>query len=79
MRFPRRAAGFTLLAFAPLMAVVYVVGLLDPVGSKLSDDGDPFGTPPPASEALIGLLVSLVLVALGVWLLRGKRAPTRVG
>jgi hypothetical protein len=76
---PRRAAGFLLLAVGPMVALVHVIGLLDPVGSKLSDDGDPFGTPPPASESIIALVVCAALVVLGVWLVRTKKTPTRVG
>jgi len=79
MSSPRRAAGFLLLAVAPMVALVHVIGLLDPVGSKLSDDGDPFGTPPPASESIVALVVCAALVILGVWLVRTKKAPTRVG
>jgi hypothetical protein len=79
MSSPRRAAGFLLLTVAPVGALVQVIGLLDPVGSKLSDDGDPFGTPPPASGSIIALVVCAALVVLGLWLVRTKQAPARVG
>jgi hypothetical protein len=76
---PRRTAGFVLLTVAPMVALVHVIGLLDPVGSKASDDGDPFGTPPPASESITALVVCAALVVLGLWLVRRKKTPTQVG
>jgi hypothetical protein len=71
----RRVAGALLLTSGLLSALIYVIALLDPVGTKLADDGDPFGTPPPASESITGLLVCVALAAVGLWLLRGKKRP----
>lgn len=34
-----------LLLLAVLLALGEVVAILDPVGTKMSDDGDPFGDP----------------------------------
>jgi hypothetical protein len=78
MSSPRRAAGFLLLTVAPMVALVHVIGLLDPVGSKASDDGDPFGTPPPASESIVALVVCAALVVLGLWMVRRKKTSARV-
>jgi peptidoglycan/LPS O-acetylase OafA/YrhL len=73
MGWPRRLLGIALLAVAAVLAMAALMALLDPT-SKMADDADPFGAPIPASSALLGLLLSLVLAALGFWLtFRTKR------
>jgi hypothetical protein len=78
MSSPRRTAGFVLLTITPMLALVYVIGLLDPVGSQMANEGDPFGTPPPASGSIPGLVVCAALFVLGLWLVWAKKAPSRV-
>ena len=39
----RRILGFVLLVIAALLLVLELLALKDPVGTKLADDGDPFG------------------------------------
>jgi len=75
MSSPRHTAGFVLLTVTPMLALVYVIGLLDPVGSQMANEGDPFGTPAPASGSIVALVVCAVLFVLGIWLVRTKKAP----
>ena len=42
-----------------------VFGILDPVGAKMADDGDPFGLPPTVGESLTLLGAYLALAAVG--------------
>ena len=71
---PRRLLGIALLTLAAVLAMVELIALLDPAGTQLADDGNPFGPPPSTSSTLPWLLLSLVLAALGLWLaLRTKR------
>lgn len=79
MSSPRRTAGFVLLAVTPMLALVYLVGLLDPAGSQMANEADPFDTPPPASESIVALVVCAALFALGLWLVRRTKLPTGVG
>jgi hypothetical protein len=41
----RRLVGFALLGLAALLLALELMALADPVGTKLADDGDPFGNP----------------------------------
>ena len=72
----RRTVGVLLLAIGGIAAVIYVLGLIDPVGTKMSDDGDPFGTPTSWQHGAIGLVVSLAVASIGGWLTYFGR-PTR--
>jgi hypothetical protein len=53
--------GLFLLLCGLVATAVALLCIIDPVGCKMADDGDPFGTPP----SLLGSL-SLLLVYLGV-------------
>lgn len=54
-----------------------VLALLDPAGTQLANDHDPFGTPPSTGEVSASLAVWLALLGIGLWLSfprrRGKR------
>ena len=50
---------------------VGIIGIIDPVGTKMSDDGDPFGVPPPFSEALVMTCVFALVFIVGIWLVSG--------
>lgn len=45
-----------------------VLALIDPAGSKLSDDGDPFGMPASAVEVWLQLLFYVTLLFTGLWM-----------
>jgi hypothetical protein len=66
--------GVGLLIFGLLGVLVSIVAIIDPVGTKMADNGDPFGTPPTSVESLLRLVCFLALTAVGAWLaLRGRR------
>jgi len=48
---------------------VAALGLIDPVGTKLSDDANPLGTPPTFSPSILVLFVYAAVCALGAFLL----------
>ena len=60
--FVRRLIGFGLLGIAVVLLFFEIVALVDPVGTKLSDDGDPFGNPyqPWWVHAIWFLVISLI-------------------
>ena len=43
--------------------------MIDPVGTKLSDDGDPFGEPPGLSESAGITAVFVMITGLGCWMM----------
>jgi hypothetical protein len=43
--------------------------MFDPSGSKMADDGDPFGTPPSLLSSLFILFISLCLCGVGAFLI----------
>lgn len=65
-----RVVGVVLIVLALIVGCVELLALVDPVGTKMADDADPFGPPPSAAGSAIGLLASVVIGALGVWLAR---------
>ncbi len=77
----RRIVGFGLLGIAALLLVLELLALADPVGTKMADDGDPFGNPyqPWWVHALWFVIVALLAGAGGRLARRGRarrdRAP----
>jgi hypothetical protein len=51
--------------------IVTIHGLLDPSGAQLSDDSNPFGTPPSLSHSLLILAMYVALCAAGAVILWG--------
>ena len=73
-------AGVSLLLVGLLGVSVSVVAIVDPVGTKMADDSDPFGTPPTTVESLLMLVLFLALSSLGAWLgWRGGRRGEPAG
>ena len=66
----RRVLGVILMVIGGIATPVCVLGLMDPVGTKMADDGDPFGAPPSTTSGVIGVGLSLAVVVVGVWLYR---------
>lgn len=73
--------GILMILFGLAGTIGGVVAILDPVGTQMSNDADPFGTPPSlqsslaltAAEAAVGLAGG----ALVVWMLGGRRRKSR--
>lgn len=55
------------------MVVVNAIGMMDPIGAQLSNDADPFGTPPSTDEVVLKIAIGVVIFAIGFWLTRSKR------
>jgi hypothetical protein len=72
----RRVVGLGLIGIAALLLALELMALADPVGTKMSDDGDPFGNPhkPWWVDALWFAIVAL-LAAAGARLARRRRVP----
>jgi len=66
-----------LIVIGGIAAVVYAMGIIDPVGTKMADDGDPFGAAPSWQAGAIGLVVSLAVVGMGGWLTFFRRPTSR--
>jgi len=62
--------GGGLVLLSLLACGVYLIAILDPVGSRPADDNDPFGPPPSRLESSLALSVSLAMGAAGVYLVR---------
>jgi hypothetical protein len=69
MRVFKAIAGCILFVIGVFAALVTIHAILDPVGAKMSDDADPFGTPPSRVSSLFMLLLWLVVSGIGTWLL----------
>jgi len=70
----RRVVGFGLLAIAALLLVFELLALADPVGTKMADDGDPFGNPyQPWWVHAVWFAIVALLAAVGARLSRRSR------
>ncbi|MEJ6789263.1 hypothetical protein BrevBR_06900 [Brevundimonas sp. BR2-1] len=68
------ASAILLLLLATALGLVEILSMVDPAGTKLADDGDPWGDPRTGWEVhaiSIGLITALVGGA--VLLLRGRK------
>ena len=64
-----------LLLFAGLLGIGELIAIVDPVGTKMADDGDPFGNPHvPWYQHAVFVLVVIACVAIASRLLRRKQA-----
>jgi hypothetical protein len=67
-RITRYVAG-SILGLGGLVGVaIGVISIVDPIGTKMADDGDPFGTPPSLMRSVIITGVFALLADLGLWL-----------
>ena len=73
----RTFAGFVLLGLAAVLLFFEVIALLDPVGTKMADDSDPFGPPPPWYGHVVWFGVIAAVGALGARLVWRKGSPER--
>jgi chromate transport protein ChrA len=75
----RRVLGFGLLGLAALLLFFEVLALVDPVGTKLADDADPFGDPyQPWWVHAVWFAIIALLAAAGARLWRrGRRRRDR--
>jgi len=68
--------GLFLLLGGLVATAVALLCIIDPVGCKMADDGDPFGTPPSLLSSLSVLFVYLGVSGVGAFLvLRLVRKP----
>jgi hypothetical protein len=71
----KQALGWVLISLGLVAFGIYLVGLIDPVGTQQADDGDPFGVPGPWYFWIIGMVASAFSMVLGAWLVKSK--PTK--
>jgi len=71
-----RVLGVFLLLSGLFGTAVALFSIVDPVASKMADDGDPFGTPPSLLNSLTILLVYLGVSGVGAFVVwRSVRKP----
>ena len=72
-----RVSGLFLLISGLICSTVALLSILDPVASKLADDGDPFGTPPSRLDSLLILSVYFGVSCVGAFLVwkSGRKPP----
>jgi hypothetical protein len=62
--------GLSLCSIAVIVFLVGVVAVIDPAGTKMADDGDPFGTPPSRLGSAVVCLEGIGLFIGGCLLMR---------
>ncbi len=73
----RATIGFTLLLVGAIGVMVCLVAVVDPVGTKMADDNDPFGNPPSRISSFAWAIGFGVVGACGLPLLAGKSNPDK--
>lgn len=68
----RAIGSVTLCSIAVIVFLVGLAAVIDPVGTKMADDGDPFGKPP-------SRLSSALICLAGIGVFMGGRWPMRTG
>jgi UPF0716 family protein affecting phage T7 exclusion len=72
-----RVSGLFLLISGLIGSAVALLSIIDPVASKMTDDGDPFGSPPSRLSSVLILLVYFGVSCVGAFLVRrsGRKPP----
>jgi len=55
----RRFLAWSLIVIGVVVMLAGAVALVDPVGTQMADDGDPFGPPPARTESVLMLALGL--------------------
>jgi hypothetical protein len=72
-----RTLGWFLLVGGLVASALALLCIIDPVGCKMADDGDPFGAPPSLFSSLVVLLVYLGISGVGAFLVwKSVRKPS---
>jgi len=71
----RLMASILLLLFAGVLGVAQFLAIVDPVGTKMADDGDPFGDPyVPWYQHAVFILIIIACVVVAFRLMRRTQA-----
>jgi hypothetical protein len=68
-------AGLSLILLSLVACGVSIIAIVDPVGTKMADDNDPYGSPPSRYSSLAILSVSVAVGAAGICLVRRSFHP----
>ena len=72
IKFIRITTGAVLMLVSSFGILFGIVAMIDPIGSKMADDSNPFGVPPSFIESLSLMLMYLLFFILGLWLVLGS-------
>jgi len=70
MRIFRITSGVSLILFSLLACGLSFIAIIDPVGTKMADDNDPFGPPPSRVCSLCKLCIYFGVGAAAVYIIR---------
>ena len=68
----RTLGGLVLAGLAVVLLIVEGIALIDPAGTKLADDSDPFGSPAPWYAHVLWFAVIALFAAVSARLLRSS-------
>ncbi len=61
------------MLFGGVGAMLSLVAVVDPTGTQMADDLDPFGKPQPLVWSVAILVMFVALISLGAWLVHRSR------
>ncbi len=74
----RICLGCIFLLFGFLGVGFGIIEIIDPVGSKMSDDNDPLGVPRSFIESLFITCVYALVFIMGIWLVLGFKTKRKL-
>ena len=81
MRILKRLVGLAAMAVGIVVFAVYLLALVDPRGTKLADDADPFGDPGSRWVPIVGMLIAGGVAGVGLYVVvhSSRQNPSRSG
>ncbi|MEL1264204.1 hypothetical protein [Pseudoxanthomonas putridarboris] len=74
MRYAEKVIGYLISALGLGIVIFGLLGLLDPLGAQITNDSDPFGVPPSATQLLLHVALGIAVLVAGIWLaVRNRR------
>lgn len=69
----RIISGSFFMLIGAIGVLVGIIAIIDPVGSKMADDSDPFGVPPTFAESFTLTIAFVLIFSLGILLVIGLK------
>ena len=69
MKSLRVSAGLGLILLSLIASILYFISMIDPAGTQMANDENPFGTPPSRASSFVALCVSVAVGFGGGYLL----------
>lgn len=70
MKYLKVIFGFSLSLLGIVGIFIGLIGIIDPIGSKMADDGNPFGAPISTGGSILITIGYILVLIFGLWLVK---------